>query len=81
MFTESHYLLNRRHDQTVNPFQPTGLNNDFFWPPTLLKKRFWHRCFLVKFAKCLRTPFLQNTSGRLLLKFIVLNLSHLYNRR
>ena len=34
---------------------------------TLLKKRLWHRCFLRNFAKFLRTPFLQNTSGRLLL--------------
>ena len=25
---------------------------------TLLKKRLWHRCFPVKFAKFLRTPFL-----------------------
>ena len=32
----------------------------------LLKKRFWHRCFPVNFAKFLRAPFLQNTSGRLL---------------
>ena len=30
--------------------------------PTLLKKRLWHRCFPVNFAKFLRTPFLQNTS-------------------
>ena len=30
---------------------------------TLLKKRPWHRCFHVNFAKFLRTPFLQNTSG------------------
>ena len=37
-------------------------------PATLLKKRLLHRCFLVNFAKFLRTPFLQNTSGRLLLK-------------
>ena len=36
-------------------------------PATLLKKKFWHRCFPVNFAKLLRTPFLQNTSGRLLL--------------
>ena len=28
---------------------------------TLLKKRLWHRCFPVNFAKFLRTPFLQNT--------------------
>ena len=36
-------------------------------PATLLKKRLWHRCFPVNFAKLLKTPFLQNTSGRLLL--------------
>ena len=34
---------------------------------TLLKKRLWHRCFPVNFAKFLRAPFLQYTSGRLLL--------------
>ena len=39
-------------------------------PANLLKKRLWHRCFPVNFTKFLRTPFLQNTSGRLLL-FIV----------
>ena len=36
---------------------------------TLLKKRLWHRCFPVNIAKSLRTPFSQNTSGRLLLLF------------
>ena len=36
-------------------------------PATLLKKRLWHRCFPVNFAKFLRIPFLQNTSGQLLL--------------
>ena len=36
-------------------------------PATLLKKRLWHRCFLVNFAKFIRTPFSQNNSGRLLL--------------
>ena len=36
-------------------------------PATLLKKRLWHRCFPVNFAKFLRAPFLQNTYGRLLL--------------
>ena len=34
---------------------------------TLLKKRHWQRCFPVNFTKFIRTPFLQNTSGRLLL--------------
>ena len=33
---------------------------------TLLQKRLWHRCFPVNFAKFLRKPFSQNTSGRLL---------------
>ena len=39
-------------------------------PAALFKKRFWHRCFPVNFAKFLRTPFLQNFSGRLLLKLV-----------
>ena len=38
-------------------------------PATLLKKRLWYRCFPVNFAKFLGTPFLQSTSGRLLLCF------------
>ena len=37
-------------------------------PATLLKKKLWHRCFPVNFLKFLSAPFLQNTSGRLLLK-------------
>ena len=36
----------------------------------LLKKRLWHRCFPVNFAKFLRTPFSQNTSRRLLLALL-----------
>ena len=39
-------------------------------PATLLKKRLRHRCFPVNFAKFLRTPFLQNTPGRLLVQFL-----------
>ena len=49
--------------------QSFSLNKDAgLRPATLLKKRLWHRYFPVNFAKFLRTPFLQNTSGRLLLK-------------
>ena len=36
---------------------------------TLSKKRLWHRCFLVNFAK------LQNTSGGRFCKFLLANLS------
>ena len=39
-------------------------------PATLFKKRLWHRCFPVNFAKLLRTSFLQNTSGQLFLFLI-----------
>ena len=38
-------------------------------PATLLKKRLWHKCFPVNFAKFLRASFLQNTSGRLFMKW------------
>ena len=41
-------------------------------PATLLKKRLWHRCFPVNFAKFLKTSFLQNTSRRLFLQFCLL---------
>ena len=34
---------------------------------SLWKERLWHRRLHVNFVKFLRTPFLQNTSGRLLL--------------
>ena len=37
-------------------------------PAILFKKRLWHRYFPVNFAKFLKTPFLQKTSGRLLLE-------------
>ena len=36
-------------------------------PATLLKKRLWHRCFPVNVAKFLKSPFLEDTSVRLLL--------------
>ena len=46
-------------------------------PATLLKKRLWHGCFPVNFVKFLRTPFLQNNSGRLLLHRITTILSQI----
>ena len=35
-------------------------------PATLLKTRLWHRCSCFTFVNFLRTPFLQNSSKRLL---------------
>ena len=39
-------------------------------PVTLLKKRLWHRCFLVNFVKFLRTPFYIEHLVWLLLDFV-----------
>ena len=53
-------------------------------PATLLKKRLWHSFFPVNFAKFLRTPFSQNSSGRLLLDtqlFLAENPSKVLNGR
>ena len=41
-------------------------------PTTLLIKRLWHRCFSVNFSKFLRTPFSQNTLGRVVLPRVIL---------
>ena len=43
---------------------------------TLLKKWLWHRCFPMNFAKFLRTPFLQNACGQMLL---YINIYNYYN--
>ena len=40
-------------------------------PATLIKKKLWHKWFSVNFAKFLRTPFLQNTPWRLLLRISI----------
>ena len=40
----------------------------FLRPATLLKKRLWHRCFPVNFAKFQRTPFFTEHLRWLLLK-------------
>ena len=50
-------------------------------PATLLKKRLWHSCFPVNFAKFPKTPFLQNNSGRLLLSVIGRKISFWGNRK
>ena len=58
----SHQRCSMKKDVLKNFTKFTGR------PATLLKKRLWHRCFPKNFANFLRTPFLQNTSGRLLLR-------------
>ena len=38
----------------------------------ILKKKLWYRCFPVNFVEFLRAPFLQNSSGRLVLITVIL---------
>ena len=47
------------------------------WPTTLLKRGFWYRCFPVNFVKFQRISFSQNSSKRLLLKFVLLKYFHM----
>ena len=47
----------------------------------LSKKRPWRRCFLVNIAKFLRTPFLQSTSGRLLLYLPISTVTDLISKK
>ena len=74
-----HCLKSVRIRSYSGPYFPAfGLNTERYGvyiisclrPATLLKKRLWHMCIPVNFAKFLRKPFLQNTSGRLLLNYI-----------
>ena len=45
-------------------------------PATLLKKRLWHRCFPMNFAKFLRTPFLTEHLRWLLLSSVSAKLKY-----
>ena len=63
----SHRRCSVRKGVLRNFSKLTGKHLCLLQPATLLKKRLWHRCFPVNFAKFLGTPFLQNTFGRLLL--------------
>ena len=64
----SHYCIRGSHWTTTNCL--SVFDHYVGRPATLLKKRLWHRCFPVNFEKFLRTPFLQNTSGKMLLLYL-----------
>ena len=49
----------------------------FIRPANLSKKRFWHMCFPVNFAKFLKTPFFIEHPRWLLLKMQTTNLYYL----
>ena len=69
MFVPIHFMFLGEIFQKQSPKpRPATLLKTRFWhrcfrPATMLKKRLWHMCFPVNFAKFLRTLFLQNTSG------------------
>ena len=74
----SHWRCSTRKGVLRNFAKCTGkdLFQGFFFnkvtglrPTTLLKRKLWCRCFPVNFAKFLRTLFVQNAHGRLLLEF------------
>ena len=75
IFRSNHHRCSLKTDVLRNftKFTATHLCQSLFFnkvaglsSATLLKKRLWHRCFPVNFAKFLRICFLQNSSGRLL---------------
>ena len=59
------YVLRISHEK----FTGKHLFQSLFFNKNLVK-RLWHRYFPMNFEKMLRIPFLQNTSGRLLLEIL-----------
>ena len=53
-----------------NSLENTCVRVSFF----VIKKRLWHRCFPVNFAKFLKTPFITKHLWRLLLKTSIFSL-------
>ena len=59
MFCKKRFLRNFAKFTGKHLFQSLFFNKFAgLRPATLLKKRFWHKCFPVNFANFLRTPFL-----------------------
>ena len=71
VFRSSHQKCSMKKGALRNFTKFTGKVADLI-PATLLKMRPWHRYFPVNLTKFLRTPFLHNTSGQLLLTFLEL---------
>ena len=71
VFRSSHQKCSMKKSVLRNFTKFTGKVADLI-PATLLKMRLWHRYFPVNLTKFLRTPFLHNTSGQLLLTFLEL---------
>ena len=61
------FLLTSWSKHTASYLLYVVQDNHGLRPATLSKKRLWHKCFPVNFAKFQRTIFLLNTSGRLFL--------------
>ena len=62
------FFLQNSHKNTFFSFFKLSCSPQ---PAASVKKKPWHNFFPASFAKILRTPFLQNISGRLLLKTLL----------
>ena len=51
----------RKRLASGNVYIVSCITTEAIRPATLLKRNLWHRCFLVNFAKFLRTPFFYRT--------------------
>ena len=66
LFCKKGVFKNFTHFTRKHPCQSLFVNKKS--SSFLLKKRLWHRCFPVNFAKFLRTPISKNICERLLLQ-------------
>ena len=76
------FLKNLKNSLEAPLPEPFFNNVAGLWPAILLKKRLWRRCFLVNFAKFLKTPFLQNGSGGwfCLINIVIMNHTMIWNK-
>ena len=64
--SETFYKFHRKTSVLESCNKVVGLH-----PCNIIKKRLQHRCFPVKYAKFIRTPFLKNICGWRLLSFFI----------
>ena len=65
--------MTENHGQKKKKWQVNWIEQ-VAWPATLLKKRIWHKCFPVNFAKFLRTRFVTEHPGGCFWTYLFLSL-------
>ena len=74
MFSRNTFIKKNTKSTFSRKMSISGLKYGDF--SNLLKKRLWHRCFPVNFAKFLKTPFLKEHPQWLLQSVIKYNICH-----